>query len=102
MSKLGRRRFLVYSSATVATSMLLKACATGEETVNTEDGIKVGILHSLSGTMAISETTVVDAEMLAIDEINAAGGILGKKIIPVKEDGASDWPHICGESSQTY
>jgi urea transport system substrate-binding protein len=54
--------------------------------------IKVGILHSLSGTMAISEVSVKDAEMLAIDQINAAGGVLGKKLVPVIEDGASDWP----------
>lgn len=53
------------------------------------DTIKVGILHSLSGTMAISETSVRDAEVLAIDEINAAGGVLGKKLVPVVEDGAS-------------
>jgi len=56
------------------------------------DTIKVGILHSLSGTMAISETTVVDAEELAIKEINDAGGVLGMQIEAVKEDGASDWP----------
>lgn len=54
--------------------------------------IKVGILHSLSGTMSISEVTVKDAELLAIDQINAAGGVLGKKLQPVIEDGASDWP----------
>ena len=54
--------------------------------------IKVGVLHSLSGTMAISEVSVKDAELLAIKEINAAGGVLGKKIEPVIEDGASDWP----------
>jgi urea transport system substrate-binding protein len=56
------------------------------------DEIKVGILHSLSGTMAISETSVRDATLLAIDEINAAGGVMGKKLVPVIEDGASDWP----------
>ncbi|MCE6996616.1 urea ABC transporter substrate-binding protein [Saccharothrix sp. S26] len=56
------------------------------------DEIKVGILHSLSGTMAISEVTVRDAELLAIEEINAKGGVLGKKVVPVTEDGASDWP----------
>jgi urea transport system substrate-binding protein len=56
------------------------------------DTIKVGILHSLSGTMAISEVTVKDAELLAIEEINATGGVLGKKLQPVVEDGASDWP----------
>jgi urea transport system substrate-binding protein len=54
--------------------------------------IKVGILHSLSGTMAISEVSVRDAELLAIEEINAKGGVLGKKIEPKVEDGASDWP----------
>ena len=56
------------------------------------DTIKVGILHSLSGTMAISEVSVKDAELLAIEEINAKGGVLGKKLVPVTEDGASDWP----------
>ncbi|MFR3729260.1 urea ABC transporter substrate-binding protein [Lacrimispora sp.] len=55
-----------------------------------EDTIKVGILHSLSGTMAISETSVRDAELLAIKEINAAGGVLGRQLVPVVEDGASD------------
>lgn len=56
------------------------------------DTIKVGILHSLSGTMAISETSVKDAELLAIKEINENGGVLGKQLEPVIEDGASDWP----------
>lgn len=56
------------------------------------DVIKVGILHSLSGTMAISEVSVKDATLMAIEEINAAGGIMGKQLVPVIEDGASDWP----------
>lgn len=56
------------------------------------DTVKVGILHSLSGTMSISEVTVKNSESMAIDEINAKGGVLGKKIVPVIEDGASDWP----------
>ena len=59
---------------------------------DTGDTIKVGILHSLSGTMAISEVSVRDAELLAIEEINAKGGVMGKKLQPVVEDGASDWP----------
>jgi urea transport system substrate-binding protein len=54
------------------------------------DDVKVGVLQSLSGTMAISEVTVKNAEMMAIDEINAKGGVLGKKIDAVVEDGASD------------
>lgn len=54
--------------------------------------IKVGILHSLSGTMTISEKPVVDATLLAIKQINEAGGLLGKQIEPVVVDGKSDWP----------
>lgn len=54
------------------------------------DTVKVGVLQSLSGTMAISEVTVKNAEALAIDEINAGGGVMGKKIEAVVEDGASD------------
>ncbi len=57
-----------------------------------EDVIKVGVLHSLSGTMSISEVAVKDATLMAIDEINSKGGLLGKKIVPIVEDGASDWP----------
>ncbi|MFC4600570.1 urea ABC transporter substrate-binding protein [Cohnella hongkongensis] len=57
-----------------------------------EDKVKVGILHSLSGTMSISEVTVKNSELMAIKEINAKGGVLGKQIEAVVEDGASDWP----------
>ncbi|TVP56211.1 MAG: urea ABC transporter substrate-binding protein [Nodularia sp. (in: Bacteria)] len=53
--------------------------------------IKVGILHSLSGTMAISEKSVVDATLLAIAEINAQGGVLGRKVQPIVVDGESNW-----------
>ncbi|MBD0269290.1 MAG: urea ABC transporter substrate-binding protein [Cyanobacteria bacterium Co-bin8] len=105
-SRINRRKFLLYGSATMGTAVLLKACGGGGTTTGTSteggatttasgdsgDAVKVGILHSLSGTMAISETTVVDAEMLAIKEINAAGGVLGRQIQAVQEDGASDWP----------
>ncbi|MBE9019506.1 urea ABC transporter substrate-binding protein [Chroococcidiopsis sp. CCALA 051] len=108
-TQFNRRKFLLYGSATLGTSILLKACANSPTTESSPngtaspsaanvstaaasgDGIKVGILHSLSGTMAISEKSVVDAEMLAIEEINAAGGVLGKKILPITEDGASNW-----------
>ena len=61
--------------------------------------IKVGILHSLSGTMAISEVSVHDAELMAIEEINAAGGVLGKKLVPVIEDGASE-PAVFAEKAR--
>src|SRR5712675_1146112 len=57
-----------------------------------QDTIKVGVLHSLSGTMAISETVLKDVTLMAIDEINAGGGVLGKKLEPVVVDPASNWP----------
>ncbi|PHP69015.1 urea ABC transporter substrate-binding protein [Zhengella mangrovi] len=57
-----------------------------------EDTIKVGILHSLSGTMAISETTLKDAMLMLIEQQNAKGGLLGKKLEAVVVDPASDWP----------
>jgi urea transport system substrate-binding protein len=56
------------------------------------DKIKVGILHSLSGTMAISETSLRDVDLMTIDEINAAGGVLGKQLEAVVVDPASNWP----------
>ena len=58
----------------------------------TDKTVTVGILHSLTGTMAISETGAQEAEKLAIKQINDSGGILGRKIEIVQEDGASDWP----------
>jgi urea transport system substrate-binding protein len=57
-----------------------------------KDTIKVGVLHSLSGTMAISETSLKDVALMAIEEINAKGGLLGKKLEAVVVDPASDWP----------
>ncbi|MCB1791679.1 MAG: urea ABC transporter substrate-binding protein [Gammaproteobacteria bacterium] len=58
----------------------------------TDDTVTIGILHSVTGTMAISETGSVQAEKLAIKQINDMGGILGRKIEYIQEDGASDWP----------
>ncbi len=67
-----------------------EAAANGSSESAGEDTVKVGLLHSLTGSMAISEKSVSDAEKLAIDEINAAGGVLGKQIVYVEEDGASE------------
>ena len=113
VSKFNRRRFILYGSATFGTSLLLKACqgnststsspttaASSPAAAGSGDTIKVGILHSLSGTMAISEKSVVDAEQLAIEEINKAGGVLGKQIEAVVEDGASDWPTFAEKSKK--
>ena len=64
------------------------------------DTVKVGVLHSLSGTMAISETSLRDVLLYTFDEINAAGGVMGKKIEPVVVDGASNWPLFAEKAKQ--
>ena len=64
------------------------------------DTIKVGVLHSLSGTMAISETVLKDTVLMAIEEINAKGGVLGKKLEPVVVDPASNWPLFAEKAKQ--
>ena len=117
MSKFGRRKFFNHSAiasiAAASSSALLKACAPSDlsridgistDSTQTTDSsgtaelsassaiIRVGLLHSLSGPLAISETPIVNAELLAIKEINDSGGLLGKQLVPIKEDGASDWP----------
>lgn len=65
-----------------------------------EETVKVGVLHSLSGTMAISETSLRDVLLFTFDEINANGGVLGKMIEPVVADGASDWPVFAEKAEQ--
>ncbi len=65
-----------------------------------DDTVKVGVLHSLSGTMAISETSLRDVLLFTFDEINAKGGVLGKKIEPVVVDGASNWPLFAEKAKQ--
>jgi urea transport system substrate-binding protein len=65
-----------------------------------EDTVKIGILHSLSGTMAISETSLKDVVLMAVEEINAAGGVLGKKIEPVVVDPASNWDLFAEKAKQ--
>ncbi|WP_416153120.1 urea ABC transporter substrate-binding protein [Thalassobaculum sp. OXR-137] len=74
------------SALGLAAGLLLSTAVQAQET------IKVGILHSLSGTMAISETTLKDAMLMLIEQQNAKGGLLGKKLEPVVVDPASDWP----------
>lgn len=75
-----------------------KVNTTGLAVTDTE--VIVGQLHSATGTMAISETGSIQAEQLAIDQINALGGILGRKIKVIKEDGASDWPTFAEKSKK--
>ncbi|EJJ29785.1 urea ABC transporter substrate-binding protein [Rhizobium sp. CF142] len=75
-----------------ALGAVMAASAAFHGAVAAEDTIKVGVLHSLSGTMAISETTLKDAMLMLIDEQNKKGGLLGKKLEAVVVDPASDWP----------
>src|SRR4026209_1833502 len=62
--------------------------------------VKIGVLHSLSGTMAISETVLKDTVLMAVDEINAKGGVMGHKIVPVVVDPASTWPLFAEKARQ--
>jgi len=81
-----RLKKLVIAAAITASSLA------GTSLAQAEDTIKVGILHSLSGTMAISETTLKDTMLMLIDEQNKKGGVLGKKLEAVVVDPASNWP----------
>jgi urea transport system substrate-binding protein len=103
------RRGLLTGVSALGASAALSACGakTGSDTSSagakadtSGDTVKVGLLNSLSGTMAISEVTVHNALLLAVKEINAAGGVLGKKLKPISQDGASDWPTFA-EKAQT-
>lgn len=91
MKKTRMKRFLAVLSAAALAATMLTACGSrGGSSSGDGDTVKVGLLHSLTGSMAISEKSVRDAEVLAIKEINAAGGVNGKQIEYVEEDGASE------------
>src|SRR5260221_459656 len=79
-------------AAIVSAIVLTGILSLGVQSGQAADPVKVGILHSLSGTMAISEAPIKEVVLMAIEEINAAGGVLGRKVEPVIEDPASDWP----------
>ncbi|MFT6122875.1 MAG: urea transport system substrate-binding protein [Oleiphilaceae bacterium] len=102
-----RRRFvkglMAIPAAIVLSSISLTASADAANTTGlavTKDTVTVGILHSLTGTMAISETGAQEAEKLAIKQINDMGGILGRQIKIIQEDGASDWPTFAEKSKK--
>lgn len=102
------RRALLVSAAAFAVAQAGLTQAAPEEfatsVVNTtglavtDDKVTVGILHSITGTMAISETGSTQAEKLAIKQINESGGVLGRQIEYIQEDGASDWPTFAEKS----
>lgn len=91
MTKVLSRRQFIKAGAAAAVASVVPAPFISNSAYAAE-AIKVGILHSLTGTIAIAEAAIVDAEKLAIAEINAAGGVMGRQIEPILEDGASDWP----------
>ncbi len=94
---LARRDFLKRAGALVGVVALLGFPLPVRAQSNT---IKIGVLHSLSGTMAISETVLKDTVLMAIEEINAKGGVLGKKLEPVVVDPASNWPLFAEKARQ--
>ena len=97
-------RRILAGLATASLAITATSCGGGGTSGSFDDTVTVGILHSLSGTMAISESTLVDTEKMAIEEINAAGGVQvgGKsyKIEYIVEDGASDWPTFAEKSKK--
>lgn len=111
MSYFSRRKFLgktgallsaMVAAGFITTSAMAADYPTAEVNTTglavTDDTVTVGILHSLTGTMAISETGAQEAEKLAIKQINESGGILGRQIQIIQEDGASDWPTFAEKS----
>ncbi|HBD12230.1 MAG TPA: urea ABC transporter substrate-binding protein, partial [Porticoccaceae bacterium] len=100
------RKVVARALAVPMLATTLAIAPTGAAEVNstglavTDDTVTVGILHSVTGTMAISETGSVQAEKLAIEQINAMGGVLGRKIKYIQEDGASDWPTFAEKSKK--
>ena len=97
MAEFSRRDFLKGSLAAGA------AAGAGlgfPNVLRAQDTVKIGVLHSLSGTMAISEVSLRDVVLMAVDEINAKGGVLGKKIAPVVVDPASNWDLFAEKAKQ--
>jgi urea transport system substrate-binding protein len=94
-----QRRNFVKKAAIIA-SMVAAGLSANVAQAQAKDTIKVGVLHSLSGTMAISETVLKDVALMAIEEINAKGGVLGKKLEPVVVDPASNWPLFAEKGRQ--
>ena len=90
MSKIGNQTWR-RGAATLAAFLLLPCALAGRATA-ADDTIKIGVLHSLSGTMAISETILKDFMLMQVQDLNAKGGLLGKKVEAVVVDPASNWP----------
>src|SRR5438874_8470542 len=94
------QRITVLKRLATSAALALAGLTVGTQVLAAEGTIKVGVLHSLSGTMAISETVLKDVTLMAIEEINAKGGVLGKKLEPVVVDPASNWPLFAEKAKQ--
>jgi urea transport system substrate-binding protein len=95
-----RRRSFIKKLSAIAVGVALTVGSSSVLFAADKEPIKVGVLHSLSGTMAISETVLKDVALMAIDEINAGGGVLGRKLEPVVVDPASNWPLFAEKGRQ--
>jgi urea transport system substrate-binding protein len=93
---MNRRLVMKAAAAAVASAWMFSAAGVA----SAADTIKIGVLHSLSGTMAISETALKNTALMTIDEINAKGGVLGKKLEAVIVDPASNWPLFAEKARQ--
>jgi len=97
MAEFSRRDFIkggLLASTAVGAGLSFPNALRAQETV------KIGVLHSLSGTMAISEVSLRDVVLMAVEEINAKGGVMGKKITPVVVDPASNWDLFAEKAKQ--
>ena len=96
--RLSRRRLQIAAGCTIAVCITLWFL--GGHLFLARKPILVGVLHSQTGPIAVSESAMIDAERLAFEEINAAGGILGRPIQWIIADGASDWPTFAREADR--
>ena len=97
MSVCSRRDFL---KGSLATGVVVGSGLGMPHLLRAQEPIKVGVLHSLSGTMAISEAPLKDVILMAIEEVNASGGVLGRKVEPIVEDPASNWDLFAEKSKK--
>lgn len=98
------RKLFTYTVAGIAAALsavgALQMPLTHDAVASAQPPIKIGVLHSLTGTMSFSEKAVADATLMAVEEINAKGGVLGRQIEPVVADGKSDWPTFAREAER--
>src|SRR6059036_1584924 len=97
MAEYSRRGFL---KGSLAAGTALGAGLGLPDVLKAQETVKIGVLHSLSGTMAISEVSLRDTVLMAVEEINAKGGVMGKKITPVVVDPASNWDLFAEKAKQ--